>query len=300
MLEQAIARAQGIDLSALPKGLAKDLAAGFAAAPEAFVQLQKAFDTEVLIDEAAVVYRPKQILVRKVEKEIRKLEEEAEDLRVTIGRMKREDQASRRARLEAKREEMLATIEHLEGEIPETWKPVHDEFAKLTTTEQRARSTYQRNADTAWEAASEALATLEANDSFVALEGDLRGLRGQIEASVKGDEAGQDAVKALEDRFSDVAGAGDVKSALGKARRALGAKRFDRDKALAEFEEAVAEFEEQKRWRAEAEALKPELVAYLESIRSTLGLRSQDGLSREAALYMASCSSTHRDISLNF
>ncbi|WP_277017761.1 TRAP transporter large permease [Lentibacter algarum] len=299
-LEQAIARAQGIDLSGLPKGLAKDLAAGFASAPEAFVQLQTAFDTEVLIEEAAVVYRPKQILVRKVEKEIRKLEEEAEDIRVITGRMKDEEQAKRRARLEAKREEMLAEVEQLKAEIPDTWEPVHDEFAKLTTTEQRARSTYQRNADNAWEAASEALATLEANEAFAALEGELRAMRGFIEAVAETDEAGEDMVKALEDKFSDVDGAGDVKSALGKARRALTIKRFDREKALSEFDDAVAEFEAQKSWRANAESLKPELEAYLESIRSTLGLRSQDGLSREAALFMSSCSSVHRDISLNF
>jgi len=287
-------------LSGLPKGLAKDLAAGFASAPEAFVQLQTAFDTEVLIEEAAVVYRPKQILVRKVEKEIRKLEEEAEDIRVITGRMKDEEQAKRRARLEAKREEMLAEVEQLKAEIPDTWEPVHDEFAKLTTTEQRARSTYQRNADNAWEAASEALATLEANEAFAALEGELRAMRGFIETVAETDEAGEDTVKALEDKFSDVDGAGDVKSALGKARRALTIKRFDREKALSEFDDAVAEFEAQKSWRANAESLKPELEAYLESIRSTLGLRSQDGLSREAALFMSSCSSVHRDISLNF
>ena len=296
----AITKAQGLDLSALPQSMAKDLAEGFSAASEAFVSLDEAFAMEQAVEEAAVVYRPKQIIVRKIEKEIRKLEEEADDIRIIAGRMRDESLAPRRERLEAKREAMLAEAEVLRAEIPATWEPVHDEFAALTTAEQKARSMYQRHADTSWEAAAEAVQTLRANDAFMVLEDELRALRGYIETVAETDEAAEDTVKALEDKFSDVEGAGDVRSALGKARRDMRVNKFDREAALEEYDEALAEYETQKIWRAEAVGLVPELEAYLDGIRSTLGLRSQDGLSREAALFMASCSSKHRDISLNF
>jgi tripartite ATP-independent transporter DctM subunit len=298
--EQAIARMQGVDLSGLPDRMAKDLAEGFAAGPEAIASLKEAFAMEDAVEEAAVIYRPKQILVRRIEKEIRKLEEEAADITTIANRMRDEEQAPRRARMEARRDAMLAEAEQLKGEIPETWEPVHDEFAKLTTAEQKARTSYQRNADKSWEAAAEALATLEDNEAFAALEGELRDLRGFIETVSETDPAGEDTVKALEDKFGEVEGAGDVKSALGKARRDLRVGKFNRETALEDYNDAVAEFEAQKVWRANAEGLKPELQAYLDGIRGTLGLRSQPRLDREAALFMASCSSTHRDISLNF
>ncbi|WP_298676406.1 TRAP transporter large permease subunit [uncultured Lentibacter sp.] len=299
-LEQVIARAQGLDLSVLPKSMAKDLTAGFAAGPAALASLNEAFAAEAAVEEASVVYRPKQLLVRKLEKDIRKLEEEAEEIRVTTSRMRDEAQAKRRARLESKRESLLAEAETLKGQIPATWKPVHDTFAKLTTSEQKARTMYQRNADKSWDAASEVLSALNANAGFAALEGALGEMRGYIETVAEGAGEAEATVKSLEDRFSEIDGAGDVKSAIGKARRALKPNRFDREKALAAFDVALEEYADQKAWRAQAEGLKPELQAYLEGIRSTLGLRSQPRLSREGALFMASCSAQHRDISLNF
>ncbi|MGB3244784.1 MAG: hypothetical protein WBB25_09625, partial [Sulfitobacter sp.] len=84
--------------------------------------------------------------------------------------------------------------------------------------------------------------------------------------------------------------------------RALKDKRNpDRVAALAEYDKALDEYEAQATWRADADAaLRPQLTAYIEGIRGTLGLRSQDRLNREQALYMATCNAVHRDISLNF
>ena len=78
------------------------------------------------------------------------------------------------------------------------------------------------------------------------------------------------------------------------------ANKFDREKALEEFADAEAAYAEQKVWRAEAAGLVPDLEAYLDGIRATLGIRSQPRLNREQALYMASCNAKHQDISLNF
>lgn len=299
-LEEVIAKAQGLNLSTLPQGMADDLAEAFDAGPEALDNLQAAFAAQEAVNEAAVVYRPQRILVRKLEKDIRKAAEEAEELRVTLSRMNEDASQDMRDRLEAEREALLEEIEHLEGEIPETWEPVHEEFAKLTTQEERARMSYRRNADTAWDAPAEALATLRSNEAFFALEGELAEMRSFITSVEEGSEAAEDTVQALEDKFSEVEGTRDVKLALGKARRSLSERRFDKEDALEEYETAVEEYADQKAWREEAAGLVPSLEAYLDGIRGTLGIRSQDRLTREQALYMASCNSVHRDISLNF
>ena len=65
--------------------------------------------------------------------------------------------------------------------------------------------------------------------------------------------------------------------------------------------EAVAAFEAELEWRRRAEReLKPGLDAYAAAIQDTIGLRGQPRLPTEQALYVASCSSGHRDISLSF
>ncbi|UYV37555.1 SLC13 family permease [Rhodobacteraceae bacterium D3-12] len=296
----AIATARELDLSVLPKNLAKDLTSSFDSGDVAIASLNEAFGAEKAVNAAAVEYRPLQIEVRALEKVVRKLEEEADELRVIIGRMHDDSQAERRAELEAKREALLAEAEQLKGEIPGNWEEVHKVFAELTTKEQKARTTYRRQADQSWQAADEVLQVLQSNEAYAALEGDLTAMGDYIRTVPDADPQAEDTVKALEAKFSDVAGSGDVKSALGKARRALRAKRFDREKALAEFAKAEAAYAEQKAWRADAAGLIPGLQAYHDGIRSTLGIRSQDRLNREQALYMAACSAKHRDISLNF
>ena len=138
------------------------------------------------------------------------------------------------------------------------------------------------------------LAILDGNSEFAALEQQLRNLKSFIETTPEADA--HETVNQLSKAFGKVEGAGDVKSALSKARRALKDKRNpDREKALVQYEKAVAAYEEQVKWRSEAETvLRPKLNAYLEAIRS------QERLNREQALFMAGCNAKHRDISLNF
>ncbi len=299
-LAQVIANAEALDLSVLPQRMQRDLSDSFESASQALEELDKAFASEAAVKEAAVDYRPFQIEVRAIEKEIRKRNERAEDLRIRAGRMRDEAQAALRARLEAEREELLAEAEALQAQIPEEWEEVHDRFAELTDAEQNARNMYRRNADSAWETPAEVLRILHANEAFDALEGELRALRDVVENAEEGDPSAMETVEALESRFGDVEGARDVRSALGTARRALRPNRFDGEKALEKYEEALEEYESQKAWRGDAAALEPGLQAYLDGIRGTLGIRSQDRLTREQALYMASCGAVHRDVSLNF
>ncbi len=299
-LTQALADARTFDLSVLPSDLANDLTKGVESGTEAVSLLQSAFVAEEAVNAAATVYRPQQIVVRAIEKQVRQIEEEADDLKLRISRLRSEDQAEARARLEKRRDGMIAEIEALRAQIPAGWEAVHDEFAKLTDSEQKARLNYQRQADAAWDAPVEVLAVLNSNDAFAALEQPLRDLRAIIENTPEAESF--EIVDALKDKFSDVEGADEIKSSLNKAERALKDKNNpDRVKALAEYDDALEEYESQADWRTNANAaLRRQLSTYIESIRNTLGLRSQDRLNREQALYMASCNANHRDISLNF
>lgn len=108
-------------------------------------------------------------------------------------------------------------------------------------------------------------------------------------------------LKTLSGQFRSIEGASKIKSHLSKARRALKARKPSKEKALKEMDKAIKLYEEQKVWRAQATApLLPALTSYEEIIRNTIGIRQQKRLTQEQALYVASCNSGNRDVSLNF
>ena len=98
-----------------------------------------------------------------------------------------------------------------------------------------------------------------------------------------------------------IEGTSETKKLLAKARRELKKKNGDAEKAAGFLDDALVAYDEDLAWRAKAKTdLLPELTTYREAIKDTIGLRGQDRLPREQALFVASCSSGHRDISLNF
>jgi len=81
----------------------------------------------------------------------------------------------------------------------------------------------------------------------------------------------------------------------------LKSKKPKKDRALKSIDKAVTLYNEQRQWRTKAAtALLPGLNSYETVARETLGIRAQSKLTRDQGLYMASCMSGHRDISLNF
>ena len=73
------------------------------------------------------------------------------------------------------------------------------------------------------------------------------------------------------------------------------------EKALSEMVKAIALFRVEVDWRQKAFT---DLVSPLEEIdvlvSKTIGLRQQTKLTKEQALFVASCTADHKDVSLNF
>ncbi len=295
----AVSAALALDLRDLPANLAGDLTQGFQDAESAFASLDAAFAAAQLVHDATDAYRPQLRFVRQIEKSIRRANDEAALLRVQIGRSQRVEQAERRDALQSQLDAQLQEAERLSAELPDDWDGVYQAFNTLLAGEVKARRVYRRQADNAVEAVQSMVAILNDSGPLAALEDELRKLRDVIEA---GDAAVAEAeVKALGRKFGKLSGTSDIKSELSKSRRALKAKTPDLDKALDHYDRAVAEFSAQRLWRTAANAsLRGPLQIYLDGIRDTIGARMQPKLSREQALFMASCRSGHQDVSLSF
>ena len=102
-------------------------------------------------------------------------------------------------------------------------------------------------------------------------------------------------------QFKQVGGTSRIRSQLNRARKAIRAKKPSPEKAEKALNRAMELYEEDVAWRTRAaKELKPGIDAYGDQIKDTIGLRLLPRLPEEQSLYVASCNSGHRDISLNF
>ncbi|MCR9071571.1 MAG: TRAP transporter large permease subunit [Alphaproteobacteria bacterium] len=302
-IRAAIQSAQSWDLSGVPSGIANNVTRAVAGAGNAFQALEDARASTAAIDEAAGVYDPIRTEVRRIEADLRRHEEELKAVRQRVGQLQRQapDEVATIQRLQDRVDVLQAEKEVLEAEMPETWDEVHAEFKKLLAVEKRAYLNYRRVVDSAYEPIQEFMRILRGADGLVALEAELKGLADIIRSGDS--EAAIEQIQAMESRVGDIEGAGDIRSALSKARRELrttNTQQPDANAALQEHAKAVEDLESEIAWRTRAGALLPQVEAYEDAIDDTIGLRQQPRLPREIALHVASCSSEHRNISLNF
>lgn len=299
---QIIAKAETagkIDLSILPRKLAGSTAKSFEEVERAIALLDEANAAAEAVKAASGDFRPLHRQVRGIERDMRAISKRIEELEIQIDRLRDPSQESRKKRLEERVARFEAERQALEDGIPAEWDNAYSAFDALRKAESGARNKYRQAADKAYTPIATLVATLDASQAFAALEADLTAMKQKVTDSEPADMV--DPLAALSRQFGDVEGAADIKSALSKARRALRSKTPDKEKALAEIDKSIEAFGQQIIWREKAEAsIKPAIAEYEESLQSTLGIRQQRRLTRDQALYVAGCSSDHRDISLSF
>ncbi|MDF2371056.1 MAG: TRAP transporter large permease subunit [Rhizobiaceae bacterium] len=298
-LLQSVETARQLDYSVLPKGLVKPVSASFDQVSKAIALLDEANAAGVAIEEASDAYRPLHDHVRDIEQDIRSVDERIEILNVQIGRLRDATDQKLRQRLEDRVVMLSEKSEALTATIPAEWKPAYTTFSTLIDAEGKLRNKYRQTADKAYEPMALLLASLDAYGAFQALGPQLTAIGDEVRN--KAPEDMEDPLNELSRQFGAIEGASDIKSALSSARRALRSKTPDKEKALDEISEAVDEYQKQLVWREKADGeLKSGVAAYVDALRPTIGIRQQDKLTREQAIYVAGCSSGHRDISLNF
>lgn len=296
---EAIATLRGADLSALPRDLATSLTRSMDQGETALAAIPTIRAANAAVTEAAVDYRPIQRGVRAIEKKVTRINKHIAELDREIARLLGDDNIDRRADLNAEKDALLAEIAMLERDIPQDWDPVHDAFAALTKAEDTARAAHRRAADTAYEEAATVLATLTGTATLLGLEADIAAQRAAVET---GDpETVAATLESLAAQVREVEGAGDVRKGLVDARRVLQRTPDDRAAAVAAIDASLAALADQKIWRLAADqSVKPAVQAYVDAIQTTLGARALPQLTREQAIYIASCNAGHRDLSLNF
>jgi len=300
VISQAVETARSLDTSYLPKKLSAAIEKSFDHADNAAPLLDEAFRAETKVNENAVAYRPIHRKVRRIENNIRELDEEIKKLVVVNNRLDPNEDASQKSKLEAQISALNREQEELSSQIPTGWVQLHKDFSVLTKAELTARKKYRRTVDSAYSPVTDLIELIEATGDFNKLENELTGLRNQI-ANGASPEDMIDPLKSLAKQFGSIKGASKIKSQISKARRVLSKKAPKIDKAIAHLDKAKVIYSEQRLWRERSMSeLLPDIKVYEQAIRGTIGLRLQKRLAKTEALYVAACTSGHRDISLHF
>ncbi|MCB1509629.1 MAG: TRAP transporter large permease subunit, partial [Hyphomicrobiaceae bacterium] len=298
-LRAAIAKAKQLDVSYLPASMQRSVKQGLRNADDVFTRYAAIKKAEAAMNARIPAYQPLHEKVRELQSQIRRLDTDVKELETRLSRLRGDGVAAEKAKLEQRIASIKREQAELKKQIPPNWAAERKSFATLQRQDMIARRLYRRAADNAYDPVAKTLAAIKATPQLVALESDVRGVGGLIDNSDI--EATSTRIDALRKRVGAVVGAGDVRSALYNVRRELRRKTPDRKKAREEWQKAVAALEAQLSWRKRAEKdLLAGLATYEGAIRNTIGLRKQTKLPRTEALAVAACSSSHRDISLNF
>ena len=296
-IRASIQKAQGFDLSDLPVKFGKELKSAFASADSAFGLMADIKASEKAVFDASHEYRPIHTIVRGLEREMRLFEKQKKAQEQIINRARGDQSVIDLA--DAQITQLDEKITALQSQIPNEWETAHAAFSVLTKGERDARNQYRRAADEAYQPIIEALNVLSNYDGYVELKSEFDQL--------KKDSVGLDnraavaRIKQAEAKIKTVEGTREILKNLRQSRRAMRGRRADPERAEKLLREAFTDYEDGLIWRKRAakELLGP-LKAYEASISDTIGLRAQSRLPRKQALYVAKCSSGHRDIGLSF
>jgi tripartite ATP-independent transporter DctM subunit len=294
----AIGEAAGeMDLSVLPDDIANATLDSFDNVAKALAQLKLADLAAKEVQTASVDYRPIHQYVRMLERDVASIDRAIETLQDRIEDLPQD--SPKAAVLNGKIVNLAADKDVLLAQIPSDWEDTHKAYQQITKVETKAYSMFRRLSKQSFAPVMETLDILNSGEAYRALQDELMAAKDMVANTAPADAV--EPLAALSGKFSDVAGASKIKSAISKARRAVKSKTPDKEKAQTQLDKAIALYQEQLEWRAKAEAkIAPKLESYVAGLRTTLGLREQTKFTREQALFVASCASYHRDVSLNF
>jgi tripartite ATP-independent transporter DctM subunit len=300
-IRAAIEKARGLELASLPEGMRKDIADSFTKATAAFGLLDEVNKSTATINTRAETYAPLHHHVRDIQDDVRRNEAMIKKIKDEIENIppKVTDAESRKKALTTEIATLEATNKRLNSSIPADWESRHKAFRQLLTADRRARLTYRRDVDSAYEPVIKAVRTIESAAALAPLKSEMESLRGIINSQTP--EKAADIIETTLSKIGAIPGAEKVRSELYKARRALTSRTPDKDEAIKALDKTMSTYANELAWRSKAaENVLPSLKTYEQTIRDTIGLRKQEKLPQSIVPSIAECTAYPRDISLYF
>ena len=299
-IRTAIEQAGKFEISYLPKKLQTKFGESLSDANNALKLIEEVKQQKQKLAEYTINYKPLQHKVRLQQTNIvtindlikateRKLDDTPEDLTKIVTTYK-----NRLVNLQAEKKTIL-------NNIPKEWDSKHEEYKKLALELKKVRRQYFNAVDSSYETLTELKQIISDGPALSKLEEKMKNL----DKSIVEDDAKEaiTKIKAVGSTLSKLKGVTSIKSKLNKARRVLKKDKTDeaKDKAMGFMRDAHKAFKTETVWREKASKdLLSDLKQYDEAISKTIGLRLQERFTDIQAKEVASCLSSHRNVSLSF
>ena len=243
----------------------------------------------------SINYKPLHKKVRDIEKKIIKKNNKIEKLNKEI---RLETEINKIQFLEEEIIEIKDEIEKIKLTIPKDWIEENNLFNEVLKDYNKSKIKYNKSVDNSYNELIKFIDIFEEvetlsllKDKFNQLISDINNENIEIENNIK----------EFEKMFNSFNEVSNIKKLLKKVRKIL-KKNFDKkNEALNLINEAKILFIEEIEWRKKGKIiLLNELMKLSELGNETFGMRKQDKLNKEQAIYLSSCKSIHEDISLYF
>ena len=240
-------------------------------------------------------YKPLHTKVRNIEKNINKRNGKIEKIKKEI---RLETELKEIQKLEEKIFVLENEIENIKRQIPANWKIENENFNTILKDFNTTKLQYNKLVDNSYSELIKYIEIFKNAEDFSKLEDEYDNIYLNIF-----DEENEiiEIIKNFERLFNSFNDTSDIKKPIKKARKLL-KKNFDKkDEALNLIVESKSIYISEKEWRLKgSKVLISDFIQLSNTGVETFGLRKQDSLNDEQALYLASCKSVHEDISLYF
>jgi tripartite ATP-independent transporter DctM subunit len=297
----AIEAMQRIDLTMLPKQYQQSLNESLLQALQTFEKVGIVQDAEMAISEAAEIYRPLHVNVRRIERKQAQYLAEIEVLNQFVSDARYEESTSDQDILDAEKviAELQKQIDDLDSEIPETWNETKATYQALEKTLKTSRLGYRNHVDNAYTPIQELIGVIRAKDRLAGIRKNIESIEGRIKRD--GAEQTMEWIKGFEDKIANIPGSYEVARLVTKSRRSLRGDSPDTVEAVLYMNQAIEQLMQEVAWMESATAsVMPQLLALDATLSTSIGVRLQPKLTEQMALSIAACQSHHRDVSLSF
>ncbi len=243
----------------------------------------------------SINYKPLHTKVRNIEKNIYKKLSKIEKIKKEI---RLETELNEIQKFEEEIFELENEIESIKMTIPSNWKEENDNFKTILDNFKKKKLSYNKSVDNSFNDLQKFIKIFQNAKEFSKLEINFNELLNNVNEERDGIE---EIIKNFERLFNSFTDTSNITKPIKKARKLLKKNYNKKTEALALINEAKKIYNFEKNWRLGGnKIILSDLIKLSETGTETFGLRKQDKLNKEQAIYLASCKSVHEDISLYF
>ena len=251
--------------------------------------------SESNFNDYSINYKPLHTKVRRLEKEIykklNKIEKIKKEIRLEIDPTEIE-------KLDSEILDYQDEIEKIKMTIPSNWESENSEFNNILNEYNKTKLKYNKTVDNSFNELMEFIEIFKNLEGLFLIEDSFDKIFNKIE---KEDKNISDQLKEFERKFNKFNQVSNIKKPIKNARKLLKKNYDKKSEALELIMESKLIYEKEIFWRLKAKDILLEDFILLSKLgEETFGLRKQDSLNKEQAVYLARCKSSHEDISLYF